>query len=222
MNERACERCGSENRADASYCWRCYATFGGTSPPTVTAAGRIGSAAYASAGDGSVMTAPPVPAGRTPSGGEWTGWVVKVVVFLLAFVGGWWLVNHLFFSGFPFPDEVAGHERVENEDARDAAEALASIAQILNVEIEMAFYGNGATPAYTMFSFTLPDEPTLAEAQPFAAAPGNVPFQCAEEAQGASCVWGYDEETVVGIGGFGLAIEQVEPVARQVMSDLED
>jgi hypothetical protein len=220
MNERACERCGAENRADASYCWRCYTPFGGATPPTVTAAGRIGAAAYAS-GSRSVATAPSTLAPAT-AGGDRAAWVVKGVVFVLAFAGGWWLVNHFLFSGFPFPDEVAGYERVESDEAREAVEAIAAFGQAFDFEMEMAFYGTEARPAYMMFVFEVPEQMPPTAAKPFGASSGSLPFQCQEEVQGTSCYWSDRDGNVLGVGGFGRSLAEVEPVARRVRADLDD
>jgi hypothetical protein len=146
---------------------------------------------------------------------------VKGVVFVLAFGGGWWAVNHFFFGGFPFPDQVSGQPRVESERARDAAEAIASIAEMLDVEMEMAFYGTEAQPAYVMFAFEIPDQVALPGAQLFSQSPaGEIPFQCGPDAQGAACVWDHDGR-VVGVGGIGQTVEQLDPVARQVQAELQ-
>jgi hypothetical protein len=168
------------------------------------------------------MTAPaPAPphAAASPSS-DWTRWVVKGVLFVVGFAGGWWAVHHFFFSGFPFPDQVAGQARVDTEAARDAAEAVASLAEILNVDVEMAFYGTEAQPAYVMFAFEVPEGLPLTGAPPFSqTGSGGIPFQCAPDAQGAGCVWEQDG-TVVGVAGIGQTVDQLDPVARQVRSEL--
>jgi hypothetical protein len=223
VNERTCDRCGGLNRPDAAYCWRCYATFGAAPVPEPIRAGRIGPAAsIAGDGTGPVMTtAPPAPEAPTSTGTDWGRWLVKGVVFVLAFAGGWWAVNHFFFGGFPFPDQVAGQPKVESEQVRDAAEAIASLAEILDVEMEMAFYGTEAQPVYVMFAFEIPDQVALPGAQPFSQSPaGEIPFQCGPDAQGAACVWDHDGR-VVGVGGIGQTVEQLDPVARQVQAELQ-
>ena len=223
MDERTCERCGAQNRADATYCWRYYASLGGgSSPPETVAAGRIGAATYASGtGNGSVMTAaPPPPVAPPTPGSDRARWVVKGVLFVVGFAAGWWLVSHVFFTAFPFPDQIAGQPRVESEEAEQAAEALASIAAILDVEMEMAIYGSELQPAYVMMAFEVPESGPLTQVPAFGQTPaGDFSFRCGPDAQGAACLWERDG-MVVGIGGIGHTPEELEPVARQVRAEL--
>src|ERR687895_1473361 len=89
VNERTCDRCGGQNRPDATYCWQCYATFGAAPVPEPIRAGRIGPAAsIAGNGTSPVMTtAPPAPGAPTSTGTDWERWLVKGVVFVLGFAG---------------------------------------------------------------------------------------------------------------------------------------
>jgi hypothetical protein len=128
MEEHACPECGAQNRDDAAYCWRCYAPVGARAGAVAAAPSRSGTIRPASVGgdgDGNgsaALTSPASPVRTTPERSSW-GWVLKTILLMTALAGGWWLVNHFFFSGFPFPDEVAGHQRLDSEQARDAAEA---------------------------------------------------------------------------------------------------
>jgi hypothetical protein len=220
VNERTCDRCGGQNRPDAAYCWQCHAPFGTAPVSEPIRAGRIGPAAsVAENGTGPLMTTAPPPVSPT-SRGDWGRWLVKGVVFVLGFAGGWWAVTHFFFGGFPFPDQVAGQPRVESEEARDTAEAIASLAEILDVEMEMTFYGTEAESAYIMFAFEVPDQVALSGSQPFSQSPGGeISFQCGPDPQGAACMWEHDGQ-VVGVGGVGQTVEQLDPVARQVRAEL--
>jgi hypothetical protein len=220
VNERACARCGAQNPAAAAFCWQCFASFAGEAPAGPVRAGKIGPAAYG--GTGGVMAPPaPAPMSTTTSSTGWTRWVIKGVLFLVGFAAGWWAVDHFFFSGFPFPDEIAGQPRAESDATRDAAEAFSEIAEIFNVEMEMALYGSEIQPTYIMFAFEVPEELPLGGAPGLSqTGTGEIPFQCAPDSTGAACVWGLDG-SMVGLGAFGQTVEQLDPVARQVQAELQ-
>lgn len=227
MEEHTCAQCGAQNRDDAAYCWQCYTPVGGTAAPVATVPTRGGAIRSATVGEygggngSGVMTAPPsTPVGTTREARPWA-WVLRAVLFVAAFAGGWLLVNHFFFGGFPFPSQVAGHERVDSENARDAAEAITGFGQAFDLEIEMAFYGSEAQPAYMMFVFEMPEGLPTAGAEPFTGAAGAVPFTCQEQIEGASCFWSGEGGQFVGLGGFGKPAAEVEPVARQVHAELQ-
>lgn len=222
MSERTCDQCGAQSRAEAAYCWRCHASFGGGAPG-VAGTIRAGSIRPRPAGIGghagngsAVLVADPPSGVERPSDGSWVG-LLKAVLLIGAFAGGWWLVDHFFFGEFPFPDQVAGYERVESETARDASQAIAAFSQALDVEMEMAFYGTETQPVYMMFVFEMPEQLPLMGAQP--GSPGSIPFGCQEQAQGSSCFWSGQDGKVLGLGGFGVPAAQVEPVARQIQAE---
>jgi hypothetical protein len=231
MEERACPSCGAQNPVAAEYCWQCFTRFAGPPPGTTSGTPSRGSALAASIGTGpgagtpsAVVTEPATmtrwqPQHTTPSD-RVTAWVVKGLVVVLAaglgLVGYRWLTR-----GFSFPDQIAGLERTDAEESVEAAEAIASIAQILGVEMEAAFYGDELQPTYVMFAFEKPEDSRLTGVQPFGGLPGTgIPFQCGPDAQGAGCVWEHDGR-VVGIGGIGQTVEQLEPVARAVRAELQ-
>jgi hypothetical protein len=226
MDEHPCAECEAQNRDDAAYCWQCYTPLRGaaaTASTVATRPGAIRSATVGGFGDGNggaVLTSPASPVQTTPGGSSW-GWVLKAILFVAAFVGGWWLVNHLFFSGFPFPDEVAGHQRLDSEQARDAAEALTAFGEAFDLEMETAFYGPEIQPAYLMFVFEMPESLPFLGNQPLAGSADSLPFQCQEQVQGTSCYWSADDGQVVGLAGLGKTAEEVEPVARQVHTELQ-
>ncbi|HZB04668.1 MAG TPA: hypothetical protein VE737_10170, partial [Actinomycetota bacterium] len=163
------------------------------------------------------LTAHPPPHVGARAGRSRGRLLAAAVVFVAGFAGGWWLVDHLFFGGFAFPDEVADHERVDSDRAEEVAEALASLGGLLDVEMEFAFYGSEIEPAYVMFAFEIPDgiDPTTLQGFPI----GDVPFQCRPEIEGSSCFWQHDG-MIVGLGGTG-APAGIEPVARRVQTELE-
>jgi hypothetical protein len=232
MDEQTCPRCGAKSAAGAAYCWQCFARFADPAPaesqvgPTATA-GPLAAALGRGPGAGTPAAVisepatvtrwqPQQKAGRDAA----LGWVVRGLVFVVAAVGGYFGYQWLF-GGFPFPDEVGGYERVESDDVEGAAEAVASIAEILEVEMEIALYGSEIQPAYVMFVFEVPEEGALAGVQPFGGpASGEIGFQCGPDAQGAGCVW-EQEGQLVGLGAIGQTVEQLEPVARQVKAELD-
>lgn len=221
MDERTCDQCGAQNAMDAAYCWRCYARWGGSASPSAPVRhGTIQAVpvgAYGGGPGGSVLTAPPPPLVGAPAGRSWGRLLAAAVVFVAGLAGGWWLVDRLFFGGFPFPDEVADHERVDSDRAEEVADALTSLGGLLDVEMEFAFYGSEIEPAYVMFAFDIPDgiNPTTLQGFPI----GDVLFQCRPEIEGSSCFWQHDG-MIVGLGGNGPP-DGIEPVARRVQTELQ-
>jgi hypothetical protein len=219
MDQRHCDRCGAENPSDAVYCWQCHARWGGAhSGAAPTRTGMIRAASFKGDATSPVLTASPDVRPAQAAERSWSRLVLTGLFLVVGFAGGWWLVDRLFFSGFPFPDQVAGQPRVESELATDASEAIASIGEIFDVEMEMAFYGTGVTPVYVMFAFEVPDSPILPQATPVGPG-GEVAFQCMPDVQGSACVWSRDD-TIVGLAGVGQTVEQIDPVARAVQADV--
>ncbi|HEX2026328.1 MAG TPA: zinc ribbon domain-containing protein [Actinomycetota bacterium] len=220
MEQRPCDQCGAENRPDAAFCWRCHARW--DAGPAAGPAARLGGIRSASFGSTSatavVDAGTPPPHAATSAARSWPRLVLTGLLFAAGFAGGWWLVDRLFFSGFPFPDQVDGQPRIETDLTNEASEVLTSIGELFNVEMEMAFYGTDTAPAYMMFAFELPDgAPLPMPAQ--VGAGGDVGFQCQPDDSGSACVWS-SGETVVGLGAFGRSVEELEPVARQVQAEL--
>jgi hypothetical protein len=227
MDEHACANCGAQNRDDAAYCWRCYTPVGRTSAPVAMVPARAGASRSTTVGEygggnGSGMrnASPSSPVGTTRETSS-MAWLFRAVLFVAAFAGGWLLVNHFFFSGFPFPDQIAGHQRVDSQNARDAAETITAFGQAFDMEMETAFYGSEVQPEYMMFVFEMPEGLPMAGSQPFTGAAGPVPFTCQEQVEGASCFWSGDDGKFVGLGGFGKPAADVEPVARRVQAELQ-
>lgn len=219
MDERTCPQCGVQNPPASVYCWQCYARFDDGYAPTIgpVRAGTIRPAQPSQTG--AVLTAPAPPhLATTPPHRPMAGWVVKGVFFVLSFAGGWWAVDHFFFSGFPFPDQVAGQPRVESQAAEQVADALSQMGQALDVEMEFAFYGSEIDPAYVMFAFEVPDAGSLGGVPGLTGSDGSIPFQCSPDFQGSACIWEH-EGMAVGLGGPGTP-DQIEPVARQVRAEL--
>jgi hypothetical protein len=233
-----------------SFCWQCYAPYGRGAVPQPasvgtteggasagplaaggTSSGQVAAGPLARVGGSTVSDAlrgpsatgttsvPPVSTGRS-----WVGSVVKVVVFLAFAVGAFLAWRH-FFAGFSFPDGVAGQPRVETDATDEATELISGLTRSLGAELEMAFYGDGASPqpSYVVYVITLPED------SPLVAVPGDPlgelmsgDMACTPNVQGSNCTWLEGEDRVVGVAGYGLAPEEVRPVAREVRADLAD
>jgi hypothetical protein len=86
---------------------------------------------------------PPPPVAPVSSRIDRTRWVWRGLLFVVGFAGGWWVVNQLFFNGFPFPDQVAGQPRVESREAEEATEALSALGGLLDVEGARSLFSAG-------------------------------------------------------------------------------
>jgi hypothetical protein len=226
------------------FCWQCFAPYGrsaaprpvgagvaqavGDSPaPTGVAAGplaRPGGSAITEALRGPSATGTSSVPSEAPTGTSRIPAVVKVVVTLTLAVGGFvgW---RLLFGGLPFPEEVAGQPRIENETTEQATELMSSISGLLGAELEVAYYGDTATaPAYVVYVMTLPEGSALDEAITVSGGPlaelESGGMTCVPDVQGSSCTWLQAEGELVGVGGFGLTPEDLRPVARDVRADI--
>lgn len=228
MEQRACPQCAAENPSTAGYCWQCYGHFDSSEGPSA-AAGTVTEGPLARAG----VLAPPAPPPLHPApttGGTAVSWVVRGVVLVVAAVGGWLAVDW-FLNRSPFPEEIAGQPRIESEEARDVQEFLQSAAEMLDLEMESAFYGRGM-PSFMMLTITLPEGTTADQlwAQLDAASadvmqpypiPDGSDFGCAPGAQGfgAMCVW-VEDDLLVEVDGLSSSVEELETIARDLRAEL--
>jgi hypothetical protein len=218
MDQRVCPQCDAENRGDAAFCWQCHARWDAAPEVATPRLGGIRSASLGGPSTTLVGTTPRPPVPAEATGRPWPRLVLTGLLFVAGFAGGWWLVDRLFFSGFPFPDQVDGQPRIESDLTNEASEVLSSIGELLDVETEMAFYGTDTASAYMMFAFEVPQgAPIPLSGGPVAG--GDVEFQCQPHTSGSACVWS-SGETVVGLGAFGRPVEELEPVARTVQAEL--
>jgi hypothetical protein len=239
MDERTCVKCGANSAAGAEYCWQCYTPFG---VPAAVSAPTSGGPLTAALGRGpgagtpaAVLTDPATVTRWQPIHGSAreTGlrWLVRGLVFVAAaaagYVGYQWL-----FGGFPFPDEVAGQGRMESAQARDIQEYLAEAGDLIGLEYEAAFYGDGPLPRFVMHAVVLPDGRNGRQVwkeldtaaggvmDPYPVAPGaDVGCADASTGEGALCVWVQDD-VLVELDGLGLSAAELEPLADQVRGEL--
>jgi hypothetical protein len=159
----------------------------------------------------------------TAGGSSWIGPAIKVVVFLAVAVGAF-LAWRLLFAGFPFPEEIAGQPRMEGEQAEELSRLVEDIGALADADVKVALYGQGPMPTHMMYVAEFDDPEAIdmgAFVDPgYAAALKRGETACQVEAQGATCSWLDGETTLVGVGGFGLAPEDVSPVAEDVRADL--
>jgi hypothetical protein len=157
-------------------------------------------------------------------GSSWIGPAIKVVLFLAVAVGGF-LGWRFLTAGFPFPDEIAGQPRIEGEQTEEFSRLVEDIAALADAEVEVALYGEGPLPSYTMFVAEYEDPDVLdlgALADPAYVADlksGNT--ACTADVQGSTCSWLEGEATLIGVGSFDQTPEQLLSVARGVRSGLD-
>jgi hypothetical protein len=221
------------------YCWQCYApyakpavpagvaaTAGSGTPAGVVAAGPLARPS-ASSGSGTIpatFNAPlssPTPEVRS-GGPAWVGTAIKVGVFLVFAVAGFFAWR-FFFGGFSFPEEVNGHPRMEGEAADRVSDFLSGIGSLAGAEIEVAVYGQGPAPAYLIARTEFEDAATLdfvVQTSPELAELRGGGLMCAPDAQGSSCSWLDGDRTVFALGGFAETPEALRPIAEDVRDEL--
>jgi hypothetical protein len=243
MDDQPCASCGATRKPGMDFCWQCYTPYtrapqpvgvaagplgtGGSPAPEAVSAGplaRPGGSMVSDALRGQTATGTTTAASPTPERASWIGPALKVVVFLVFAVGGF-LAWRFLTAGFPFPEVVAGQPRMEGEQAERLSRLVEDIGALANAEIDVALYGQGPLPAYTVYvaEFESPDVIDLGELSDpaYTASLKTGQIACRAEAQGTSCAWLDGETTIVGVGGFGLATEELLPVAREVRSGLD-
>ena len=237
MDERTCGSCGARSAAGAEYCWQCLTRFG---PPAPGGAPTRGTALTAALGRGpgagtpaAVLTEPATVTRWQPVHGSARGtslrWLVRIVVFVVAAVAGY-LGYQWLFGGFPFPDEVAGQERMESDLVEDFESLTDSVGATFDVDVEMALYGTGI-PLYFMAAAEVPSGQSIARfSEGFVAGSGGpargpvdlhtVTCSGLPGGVGAQCSWVH-EETVVLLQGFLSTSEDLHGVARDISAELD-
>jgi hypothetical protein len=146
--ERRCSSCGADNKAGASFCWRCYAPFG----PATSA---FAAAASATRTQASVptRTAPAMPAApqtgapiATPSRRRSRVRVGQIVLGLVValVVGG--VVQHVLNPTYHVPDSIAGEPRLNNVVSAKFEQTMSQTGQQNDVTLESAVYGTDTSP----------------------------------------------------------------------------
>lgn len=242
MDEQTCPRCGAKSAAGAAYCWQCFARFGAPAPaesqaaPTATA-GPLATALGRGPGAGTPAAVISEPATVTrwqpqqKAGGDAAlGWIVRGLVFVVAAVGGYFAYQWLF-GGFPFPEQIAGQQRMDSDLVEDFEDLLRDFSGAFDVEVEMALYG-GVMPAYFMAAAEVPGGQDPGEfyrgfttgsgvTTDFAAVdPNTVICTGFPGGVGAQCSW-LQEDTVILLQGFSSTDADLQAVAEDVSSDLD-
>lgn len=241
MNERTCPSCGAQSAADAAYCWQCYARFGGPAGPRPETSGASVGPLAAALGRGpgagtpaAVVSEPATITRWKPSHGSRSEarWVVRGLFLVLAVVGGYFGYRWLF-TGFPFPDQIAGVERLDSDQTESLEDMLRSFADMLDAKFQLAVYGSVLAPDYVMYAFEVPDPESMQElltdlgvdtgGVPSGAVEAvleNLPFTCQplSPTGGAQCFWS-DDRLIVGLQDFQGTPEELDPIARQVRAD---
>jgi hypothetical protein len=231
VDQRACQRCGAQNRLDTDFCWQCYTPFRG-GPSTFGSDERTTPLARAVSGRTATM-APAEPRVKMGSGGTspLVGTVIRFLILAGLVAGGWFAWQH-FNGGFPFPDEVEGEPRIEGETGSNIEDLLHSAAELFDMEVEVAVYGDLQSPTYVMYTYTIPGGESVDDwlgrldtlpgsEKAFLTEATEAGFACQADPSGADCAWMAGDDLIVGLGGLGLTEEQVRPIAEEVRSETE-
>jgi hypothetical protein len=134
QDRQACPACGAENALDASYCWKCFASF----PPAQPATGRPGWGPIA------VPAQPAPPAGVKRSGGAKRIAAVAVVVVVALVVSG--AVRSRLRPDYHVPEAVGPMQRVHTSGTDEFERRMTAEGAKNNVDVEAAAYGSGVDP----------------------------------------------------------------------------
>ena len=215
MDGSDCRRCGARNAPDADFCWQCYGPFGASRRPSAA----VG---YAEPG----FAAPASP--RRAAGPAASLKPFLRAGALVAVAAGGWLAWLAFTGGFEFPRSVGGFERIETETAEQVQAVLDAVGGLADAEMEAAFYGAGAEPVYAVMAIdppeAVPEADVLAALEgagaPFPVQPGPGGGACLPYADlGSACMWAAGGRYVVAVQGYGVAVEQLQPVAEEVWAE---
>jgi hypothetical protein len=225
VDQRACQRCGAQNRLDTDFCWQCYTPFRG-GPSTFRSEERTTPLARAVSGRTATMA--PREEVTTRSTGFRVGIVIRFLVLGGLVAGGWFAWQH--FRGFPFPDDINGAPRIESSAAESAFETVQAEAQELGIEVDLAIYGTSVPqPTYGIAVLDIP-EPEFWEqvgvSSQIPLTPGLVrevlaaqTMFCVPAATDSTCVWLFDDR-MVALTGLGQQVSEVRPVAQELREDL--
>ncbi|HEX2031196.1 MAG TPA: hypothetical protein VHL78_07335 [Actinomycetota bacterium] len=209
MDGTDCRRCGARNAPDAEFCWQCYTPFAGGRR---VAAAAVGPAAPLALG----------PARPRPSSSGIPLRPIAWTVALVVAVAGGWLAWTAMSGGFDFPASVGGFERIESDEAQQVQEMLDAVGGIADMEMEAAFYGAGGQPVYAVMAVDPPEgmpDDELVSSLGGGTAPDPAGMRCLPFADvGSACVWAADER-FMAVQGYGVAVEQLQPVAEGVRAE---
>ena len=146
--DRRCSSCGADNKAGASFCWRCYAPFGPATSAFAAAASATRTQPVAPTGTPTRMPAAPQPGApiATPTPTRSRSRVAQIVVGLIAalVVGG--VVQHMLNPTYHVPDSIAGEPRINNATSARFEQTMTQTGQQNDITLESAVYGADANP----------------------------------------------------------------------------
>jgi hypothetical protein len=146
--KRACGSCGSQNAADAGFCWRCLTPFVQVPPIPGNVQGRRGS------------PLPPVPPSWTPPGrseapspitsppAARSSKVVRTIVSIVAAAAGYLGVQYLLGPSLALPDSVAGAHRLTDAASQRFERDTADQGDRYGIDAEAGVYGNAVGPQF--------------------------------------------------------------------------
>jgi hypothetical protein len=217
MDGQACTSCGAQNPDDAAHCWQCYQRFTHAySPPASIFRGLNQRLDSGYRGHTAVVT--PTRSLSTIS----IGIAKRVALVMAVWVVGSWIWGAIS-SGFPFPEMVAGEERVESALVDSGVKLVQEMldATGLNVEVSYAFYGSDTEPTYMMFVVQSDDENVqqLLETQPTGVELSASSVECSRDFTGSMCLW-QREHAMVGLYGWGQADGVLRVAAEYARADM--
>jgi hypothetical protein len=138
--KRACASCGSENAPDAGFCWRCLTPFAPPPPPPGSVARSSGVPTPGWSG-----TTPVEPATSTRArSSKLVGVLVSIVVAAAGYVG----VQYLMGPSVSLPDELAGAERLTDQESRRFEAYTADEGERYGIDAEGGVYGSPFAPEF--------------------------------------------------------------------------
>ena len=140
---------------------------------------------------------------------------------------GWWAWTT--FRGFPFPDEIAGHQRIDNDETEDALGILETAGDgLAGLDWEFAAYGPGNRPVYALVALPIDEDTEAASVMTFlgarkggSASLGAATFMCEPSfPSGSLCAW-LEEDTLVVLGAEESDHRTLRPLGRELREQIE-
>jgi hypothetical protein len=225
MAKVRCRACGAPNDLGVASCWQCHRSFGDAPPE-----GHYvpGSAVRAVSMRPSASPAPRRPSSWLSELGGRLLHSLPTLLFVGALaLGGWWLWRNVL-AGFPFPDEVAGVERIERDETRDVLRLFETSGGLGDLDWELAAYGEGNRPVYAMMAMEIQDDEQAAGvlAEFGRRNPGALNLAAASlmcepvYPSGSMCAW-IEDRTVVALAAEHSDHRALRPLARRLRSEIE-
>lgn len=138
--KRACASCGSENAPDAGFCWRCLTPFAPPPPPPGSVARPTGVPAPSGWSGAPVETAEPTRLRSSK--------LLGALVSIVAAAAGYFGVQYLMGPAVSLPDELAGAERLTDQESRRFETYTADEGERYGIDAEGGVYGSPLAPQF--------------------------------------------------------------------------